>query len=514
MKEILKNKIGYDINLEKVENRVHTAKYLHTKRRKHLNKWRKIMRVELIGGCSQNELKTRIQKVAAAGKLSRFPGNVFEVMENCSDYESNLKLIKRIIKMGHKSIIEHDYLVFALQDVTPIVEQTIIGNRLTSFTIKSRREVDFRTAGFYVPEFRNTSLTPHKDKEALKEKFIAHCKMLFNTYGDFADHGINKEDARFILPYCFHSNIIMGLNARELEKMVIALKYGYLSKITELKELGEKLYEIIQEYVPYLVPNIEAQEIKDDSQFTYLESMTERPEISIVPNVTMISYTQNADDVILESSIMYHYQCAKEKAKEILQELQQKDSKAKEKLMDNILHKEERRELEQVSFTFQIPISLSILTHLTRHRMHSLLVPEFVPLWDFHNYITPDSIRATMNDKFQEAIKKNMDMLAEFKKAGVAQEDLIYFYVGAQMLNVVTTMNGRNIQWVCRLRCCNKAQWQIRNIAKEMAKQVSEVAPLLGKGLGATCITDRYCAEGKECCGLINALLEADANII
>ena len=100
--------------------------------------------------------------------------------------------------------------------------------------------------------------------------------------------------------------------------------------------------------------------------------------------------------------------------------------------------------------------------------------------------------------------------MEEFKNAGVAEEDLIYFYLGAQMLNVVTTMNARNLQWVCRLRCCNKAQWQIRFIAKEMAKQVKEIAPLIGTGLGATCTTDRYCGEGRECCGLINALLEAD----
>ena len=78
------------------------------------------------------------------------------------------------------------------------------------------------------------------------------------------------------------------------------------------------------------------------------------------------------------------------------------------------------------------------------------------------------------------------------------------------MLNVVTTMNARNMQWICRLRCCNKAQWQIRFIAKEMVKQVKEVAPLIGMGLGPTCVTDRYCGEGRECCGLIDSLLEAD----
>ena len=470
------------------------------------------MKVELIGGCTKEELETRIQKVAAAGKLSRFPGNVFEVIESCDDYESNLKLIKRIIKMGHKSIIEHDYLVFAIKDVTPIVEQTIIGNRLTSFTIKSRREVDFRTAGFYIPEFRDKNLEIHKDNEMLKEKFEKHCRMLFNTYGDIVDQGINVEDARFILPYCFHSNIIMGLNARELEKLVISLKFGYLSRVSELKELGNCLYDVIKEHIPYLVPNIKAQEVNDKSQFEYLESMEERPEIKILDKANMISYTPNADDVVLESSIMYHYQCSKNQAKEILNNMTKKDKDAKEKLMQNILHKEERRELEQVSFSFQIPISLSILTHLTRHRMHALLVPEFFPMWNMENYVVPLTIKPKeeLSALFHKKVKENIKVFEEFKAAGVAEEDLIYFYIGAQMLNVVTTMNARNIQWVCKLRCCNKAQWQIRFIAQEMAKQVKEVAPLIGLGLGPTCVTDRYCGEGKECCGLIDSLLEAD----
>lgn len=468
------------------------------------------MKIELIGGYEKNELETRIQKVAAAGKLSRFPGNVFEVLENCNDYEKNLKLIKRIIGMGHKSIIEHDYLVFAICDVTPIVEQTIIGNRLTSFTIKSRREVDFRTAGFYIPEFRNKDLTPHSKNEQLKEKYIAHMKYLFNTYGDFADNDINVEDARFILPYSFHSNIIMGLNARELEKMVVSFLYGPLSKISELKEFGENLFNLIKKYVPYLTSLIESHEDSSNSPFEYMESLASRPEIKIADKPHLLSYTPNPDDVILESSIMYHFQCLQEEAKRILKESEEKDPDYKSKYMDIILHKEDRRELEQVNFTFQIPISLSILTHLTRHRMHSLLVPEFLPMWNFNNYIIPATIKAKpeLEKVFIEAHDKNTAVFEEFRNMGVADEDLIYFYLGCQMLNVVTTMNGRTLQWILHLRCCNKAQWQIRAIAKEIAKQVCLVSPLLGKGLGPTCVTDLVCYEGKECCGLINTLLE------
>ena len=61
------------------------------------------------------------------------------------------------------------------------------------------------------------------------------------------------------------------------------------------------------------------------------------------------------------------------------------------------------------------------------------------------------------------------------------------------------------------MRCCNKAQWQIRNIAKDIAMQVKEVSPLIGEGLGATCTTDRYCGEGKESCGLIEKILAAES---
>ena len=329
------------------------------------------MEIEILGGCSKQELEYRIKKVAAAGKLSRYQGNVFEVLDSCDEYEKNLKLVKRIIKMGHKSIIEHDYLVFALCDVSPIIEQTIIGNRLTSFTIKSRREVDFRTVGFYIPEFRNKNMQIHEKNEEIKKIYEEYMQSLFNQYGEFVDEGISVEDARFILPYSYHSNIIMGLDARQLERLVISLLYGRNSRISELKELGNKLFELIKKYVPYLVDNIENQK-EEENKFEYLENLVERPKIDILDKAKLIDYTKNADDIVLISSIMYHYQCSKEQAEDLLKQMEKKDTNCKEKMMNIILNKIENRELEQVNFTFQIPISLSILTHLTRHRMHSL----------------------------------------------------------------------------------------------------------------------------------------------
>ena len=348
----------------------------------------------------------------------------------------------------------------------------------------------------------------HQNNEEIKKEYKKYMQSLFDVYGEFVDAGINVEDARFILPYRYHRNIIIGLNERELEKMVISFLYGRNSRISELKELGLKLFDIIKEYIPYLVDNIEAQEERKND-FEYLESMSQRPEINIIDKPKLIDYTKNADDVVIESHIMYHYQCTREKAKEILSQIEEKDSKCKEKIMDSVLNKEENRELEQAIFTYQIPISLSILTHLTRHRMHSLLVPEFVPMWNLKNYVIPETIKQKgLEQKYIEIFNKNIEMFNKFKDMGIAEEDLIYFYLGGQMCNVVTTMNARNLQWISRLRCCNKAQWQIRYIAKDMVKQSKEVAPLIGKGLGPTCVTNYICNECKECCGLIDSIFK------
>ena len=117
-----------------------------------------------------------------------------------NDYEKNLKLARAVVGYGHKSIAEHDYLVFAIEDVTPIIEQIIIGYRLTSFTIKSRRNVDFRNVGFYVPDFHDKDGKVLKNNKALQKQYKAYMQSLFDKYGELVDEEIPVEDCRYILP--------------------------------------------------------------------------------------------------------------------------------------------------------------------------------------------------------------------------------------------------------------------------------------------------------------------------
>ena len=207
------------------------------------------MKVVMLGNNTKKEVEKRLQIVSAAGTLSRADGTVTQVFNSRKDYESNLKLARAIVGYGHKSISEHDYLVFAIEDVSPIIEQTIIGYRLTSFTIKSRRNVDFRNVGFYVPDFKNKDGDILAENKKLQTVYRKYMRSLFRKYGDLVDEELPVEDCRYILPYSFHSNIIMGCDANELLNMTSDMLYGKVGKITEIHELGEKLAEMFMHLI-------------------------------------------------------------------------------------------------------------------------------------------------------------------------------------------------------------------------------------------------------------------------
>ena len=198
--------------------------------------------------------------------------------------------------------------------------------------------------------------------------------------------------------------------------------------------------------------------------------------------------------------IMERYQLSYEDALKKLDELKEKDKNIENKMMQALIHSKNQRELEQVNFSFEILIELAVLTHITRHRMHSLLIPDFIPLWNLENYKIPKTIEKTCLEEYKEIFRKNKDMMEEFKKAGVCDEDLVYFYLSGNACNIYTTMNARTLMWISRMRCCNKAQIAIRKIAREMVSEVKKVSPLIGEGLGPTCEVLGYCPEGKDSC--------------
>ncbi len=458
-------------------------------------------REKLIEDLEEVEVARRSEIVSSAGRLSRFAGNVFEILGISEDktLAQNVKYASMVSGLGHNSITDHDYLVLAIKDVSVLIEQIIIEERFASFTIKSRREVDFSNVGFYNPF----------DEKEQKTSYDDYTKSLFDQYHKLIEKGIKLEDARYVLPYNFHSNILMGIDAHTLKDMIIKCSKRKNAKIKEVREFGDALYKIAKKHCPYIIEEIDKEEYREDEVGNYLEDVIEKEPYQILEKPKLLSHTENVDDTILVSAIMRRYQYPFEKAYKVYQEACKSNPNFKEKLMKKIAFEGDKLELSQASFQFQIPLSYAVLTHLTRHRTHHIMVPDFYPNPDLTQYKTPPKIRDKEKALYDSIFEKNQEMYQAFKKKyQLEEEDLVYFTLAGNMTNAITNMDGASVEHILRLRECNKAQWEIREAVTNIHKEIEKLdnTEAFRSILGSTCVTRGICNEGKECCGKVYTL--------
>lgn len=464
------------------------------------------MRIELMNGQTEDGIKERVKRVATSGAISQSEKSIHDLYEQNTDYEGNLKLARNIVNSGHTSIAEHDNLTFFITDVTPVIEQVLINQRLGSFTVKSRRYVNFSNSGFYVPDFSYL-----KNSKEVEKKYIEHMQSLFDAYTKMTELEIPKEDARFILPYCFHSEISMTINARSLIKLIEYCLTSKISQIEEVKQFGLKMLELAKEKVPYFKKTYDKldryieENKKYEEKTSFLDKYIDDQE-RILAHPKLISVQTDfenyplskVDRTIIVKYIMSTKNQGFEKANKIFDKLSEEE---RQEIMYLICTSNEQRELEQIHFSFELPTTLAGLTHLTRHRMQSPLVPDFLPVNDLKNYIIPETIKEKCLEIYEEAANKNIQVYEELKQIGVKEKDLVYFNLSGTMINVPTNINGRELLWISRLRCCNRAQWEIRQLFNEVVEQVKKQSELYGSYLGSSCAILGICPEGKKSCG-------------
>ena len=108
---------------------------------------------------------------------------------------------------------------------------------------------------------------PLEKSEELEKIYNEHMTFLFKEYENFVDAGIPKEDARFLLPYCYRSNFYCTVNARELGNILYAMLYGRGSRHTELKALGEELLKQAAEICPFIFEDLSAAKNAEDNKY-------------------------------------------------------------------------------------------------------------------------------------------------------------------------------------------------------------------------------------------------------
>ncbi len=167
--------------------------------------------------------------------------------------------------------------------------------------------------------------------------------------------------------------------------------------------------------------------------------------------------------------------------------------------------------VEHASFTFGIEgVSRTLLAQITRHRIASFSVQSqrYVSYSDGgFGYIVPPAIHALGGD----AVKEFEAQMAQMQRwydgwrqrlgdGESSNEDARFVLPGACETRLMLTMNARELMNFFSLRCCNRAQWEIRALAWRMLSLVCGVAPALFGGAGPACVRGA-CSEGKMTCG-------------
>ena len=169
--------------------------------------------------------------------------------------------------------------------------------------------------------------------------------------------------------------------------------------------------------------------------------------------------------------------------------------------------------VEHASFTFGIEgVSRSLLAQITRHRIASFSVQSqrYVALGDDGNgfdYIMPPEIAALGEEEAAE-YRREMEQIDRWyqtwrQKLGTGEksnEDARFVLPNAAATRMLVTMNARELLHFISLRCCNRAQWEIRAVAWQMLEQAYEAAPALFEKAGPGCACGA-CPEGKKSCG-------------
>jgi thymidylate synthase (FAD) len=252
--------------------------------------------------------------------------------------------------------------------------------------------------------------------------------------------------------------------------------------------------------------------------------------------VKLIEHTPNPEKVVASAAKLCYSQVGVD---EILENL---DEEKTQKFLDMLMTYGHHSPIEHVSFTFAIEgVSRSLTHQLVRHRVasYSQQSQRYVRLEQFE-YIIPPNIEE--NEKAKEIFMKSMNRVQEEynqlveilsteelknlvkeylndkglvdfegiegkqyriiknKAEKKAIEDARYVFPNACETKIIATMNARELMHFFNHRCCNRAQWEIREMAKEMLMQARKVAPVLFKYAGPSCVKGP-CPEGSMCCG-------------
>jgi len=215
--------------------------------------------------------------------------------------------------------------------------------------------------------------------------------------------------------------------------------------------------------------------------------------------VVLLAHTASPEEVVARAGRLCYFPSTISDLKKAV------DQKKVREMVSRLSESGHLSAFEHASFTFGIEgISRACSHQLVRHRIasYSQQSQRYVRFGENFDYIIPPAIAKNkkLKEKFIDAVSYPQKLYDELISEGVHQEDARYILPNASETKIIVTMNARELLHFFTLRLCRRAQWEIREMAKKMLKEVKKVSPDIFFNAGPECVRTR-CPEGKFSCG-------------
>lgn len=377
---------------------------------------------------------------------------------------------------GHGSVGDQANFTFSLEGVSRLVTLFFCQSTHSSFLQQSLRRA--KAGGYFLPQ-------------TLKYRYplgIKVCDEAFKLYQEMLDAGIPGEDARYILPLATTTNIQVNVNAREFCHYVI-MYLGNNDVLSE-SEIGITLKTML----------IDAQ--KSNCHAIFQDCGSNYNPLSFYPAPDLFAEVGPIDKQIMEAEKESGQACPTSCIS-----VGNHTGPCRIDLRKAIKEKNvaELSLLKHVHFTFMLNMSIAALHQAIRqrtwdHTVETLSNAAASGRGNLDRGVLPPSItKSKFGTQFIALHLEMIEAYHEAIEAGVAKSEAFGLLPHSLKVWTIVHINGWNAIHSIGKRTCNKAQWEIRAIAKQIAEEINEEDDVIGEFAVPQCKIYGKCPEKIPC---------------
>ncbi|MCD6381478.1 MAG: FAD-dependent thymidylate synthase [Candidatus Aenigmarchaeota archaeon] len=382
--------------------------------------------------------------------------------------KKNKTIIKESYGRGHGSVGDIAHFTFSVEGLTRAATLQFTGPYFLEHEQQSLRRA--RIGDFYIPKDIRESNLYNKLDNTLDD--------ITKFYDEMLKDGIPKEDARFCVPLLTITNITTTGNVRELQHLHVMNKQGEVPSY--VKNVVNNMIKKARKVAPNLFK-------KYKSNYELL---------AWYPSTQIFSSENKTINKLIKK-----YTSKASKSEPILLAHSSIDI-GKEEIEDAIRNRNEAElaNLKHVNFEFLVDGSIAMNHQLRRQRTMDLSDESIYDAAKRREIITPPKIeKSDLKDDYLYYNNLLLDLYEELIDEGVSRKEAIGVVPHSLDIYSMIRINGFNTYHFIGKRKCTEAQWEIRNLAWNIARRLKGVNPTIGKYAEPQCVTYGKCPERNPC---------------